>query len=381
MSNRTLINPDIQFIKEIKEYGGDTFKDCFQCATCSVVCSLTPQNKAFPRKEMIAAGWGQKEKLLSDPDIWMCYNCGDCNTYCPRGAKPADVISAIRSYVIRKFAFPPFMGSLLKSPKYLIPLLLFPLIVLFLFLYTHLGGNFSQLSGGNIIFDHFLPDEILDIFFVAGNVFIFTFAGIGLFRYWQNLNSIIPAGKEESFISVFVKTISEILFHKSFKGCTTNQNRYWGHLLIFYGFVGALATTGLAFIREDFFGLPAPIPLLNPIKILGNISGLAILVGCVIIFINRVHSNEKSGSSTYDDWLLVLTIFGVALTGLLAEIMRLTATPFIAYNTYYVHLVLVFFLLWYAPYSKLAHMFYRTMALVYLKMNGREKKETSFNAA
>ena len=60
--------------------------------------------------------------------------------------------------------------------------------------------------------------------------------------------------------------------------------------------------------------------------------------------------------------------------------MRLIAPPFIAYNTYYIHLVFIFFLLWYAPYSKLAHMFYRTLALVYLKMNERDKKAEIFNS-
>ena len=75
----------------------------------------------------------------------------------------------------------------------------------------------------------------------------------------------------------------------------------------------------------------------------------------------------------------MLFVFGVAVTGLLTESMRLTSTPFIAYNIYYVHLVLIFFLLWYAPYSKLAHMFYRTLALVFLGMNERKQKEAVFS--
>jgi len=60
----------------------------------------------------------------------------------------------------------------------------------------------------------------------------------------------------------------------------------------------------------------------------------------------------------------------VGLTGLLSWILRLIGVPIIAYINYYVHLVLVFFLLWYAPYSKFAHMFYRTLALVYAKGAG-----------
>ncbi len=379
MSNRTLIQPDIEFIKYLKKSGGETLKKCYQCASCSVVCSLSPQDEAFPRKEMMLAGWGQKETLLSDPDIWLCHDCSDCSYYCPRGAKPADVLSAIRSYIVEFFAFPRFMGSILRNPKYLFPLLLIPFIVLFGILYVNLGGDFSQLNEGEIIFARFFPHGILEVFFIGGNVLIFLFAGIGLYRYWNCLNFQSPEKQSKSFINVMLNTFIEILSHKNFSICSTNSTRFWGHLLIFYGFLGAMATAGLALTADIFYGLKAPIPLFHPIKILGNVSGLAMLVGCIMVIIRRLKTQDRIGTSTYSDWILVIFIFGVALTGLLTETMRLVATPFIAYNTYYIHLVLIFFLLWYAPYSKLAHMFYRTLALVYLKINDRNKKAVIFS--
>jgi hypothetical protein len=62
MNERTLIQPDTEFISYLKKNGGDTLKECYQCATCSVVCSLSPQDQAFPRKEMIAQV-GDKKKI------------------------------------------------------------------------------------------------------------------------------------------------------------------------------------------------------------------------------------------------------------------------------------------------------------------------------
>ena len=141
-----------------------------------------------------------------------------------------------------------------------------------------------------------------------------------------------------------------------------------------------MLTAGLAVGALVFFDL-SPIPLYNPIKILGNLSGLAMVFGCIIVAVHRFRTKTEKGSSTYNDWLLILFVFLVASTGLLTETLRLLGTPFIAYNTYFVHMVFIFFLLWYAPYSKLAHMFYRTIALVYLSMNDREEKRKIFAAS
>ena len=138
-----------------------------------------------------------------------------------------------------------------------------------------------------------------------------------------------------------------------------------------------MLTAGLAVGALVLFDL-TPIPLFHPIKILGNLSGISMVVGCIIFTIHRLKTKSEKGSTTYNDWLLIVFIFLVAFTGLLTQSMRLMETPFLAYNIYFIHMVFIFFLLWYAPYSKLAHMFYRTLAMVYLKMNNRNKKAAIF---
>ena len=57
MADSYLVNPDVSFIEEVGRLGGADVKKCFQCATCSVACPISPDTKPFPRKEMIATSW------------------------------------------------------------------------------------------------------------------------------------------------------------------------------------------------------------------------------------------------------------------------------------------------------------------------------------
>ena len=53
--DRKVIQPDLDFVRSVMESGGDTVKQCMQCANCSVACELSPTERPFPRKEMIWA--------------------------------------------------------------------------------------------------------------------------------------------------------------------------------------------------------------------------------------------------------------------------------------------------------------------------------------
>ena len=451
MSDRKKIGTDIEFIRHLRKHGGDTMKKCFQCATCSVACSLSPEEYAFPRKEMIKAAWGQKEDLLSDPDIWLCHGCMDCSQQCPRSARPADLMAAVRSYIFRAFAVPQFMGKALSSPKYLPALFgVAILAVVMLVMATNIlyhdsdmnftrvedgrltveqfieeGGTFANeeelhhfnkgdgiishefysshggvlseeeflVEYGIIQFDQFINKMLIEALFIPGNMLIFAFAFLGLRNYWNSLERSDIGPVKMKFIPAAIAVLTDFLLHRKFENCPTNSNRHWGHLYIFYGFIGAMIATGIVVLGETYewgwhsfelLHLPYPMGLDHPVKILGMISGVLMVLGFLLLFVKRIKTEERDGKSTYNDWLLLWILLGVSLTGVLNVFARMpqphgdSTFVAIANFVYFIHFVLVFFLLWYMPWSKFAHMIYRYTGLIYLKMHGREHKPEVF---
>lgn len=103
------------------------------------------------------------------------------------------------------------------------------------------------------------------------------------------------------------------------------------------------------------------------------------VIGGLMFILRRATNTKNEGKSGYYDLLFLWIIWGVAFTGMLLVIFRLTGLAQTGYPTYFVHLVLVYFLLWYMPFSKFAHMIYRYLGLTKLKMYGRENKEIRFS--
>lgn len=367
-----MIESDIDFIRDVAKLGGGSLKKCFQCATCSVVCSLSSDDKPFPRKEMIWAQWGLKDKLLSDPDVWRCYQCGDCTVYCPRGAKPGEVMGAVRNYSFKNYAVPKFMGKILSSPKYL-PLLFAVPVLLFLLVLQSIGA-LSAVPAGPISFTRF--DNYVDVIFIAVSVLVLLAIGTGISRFWKNMDRNNAHGArygKTGILNSIVLAAAEVLTHKNFKKCDANNIRYTGHLATFYGFMALFVVTAIVFIGDRVFHMALPMSQTNPVKILANLGAVALIIGCAIAFYNRLVRTKQSGESYYYDWLFLGVLSLIGLTGLFTEIVRLAGIAPVAYWSYFVHLVFVFSLIAYFPYSKFAHLLYRFVAIIYAKYAGMDE--------
>ncbi|MFW6081582.1 MAG: quinone-interacting membrane-bound oxidoreductase complex subunit QmoC [Desulfosalsimonas sp.] len=383
MADKYLVQPDIDFINEIRATGGETLKKCFQCATCSVACPIAPDRKPFPRKEMIAASWGLKDKLIGNPDIWLCHNCGDCTAQCPRGAKPGDVMAAIRMKAIEEYATPKSLAKAVNDPKKLPLLLVLPAVIfIVLGLITGLLDFSPDRVDGQIVHAEFFSHWLVDLIFVPLTIWAVAVFAMGLKRFIADIHkNAVAEGKTDKesidtkgFLSALVRVIPMILKHSRFSECGENTDRATPHMMVLFSFIGLFIVTGIFFITLYIFGVHGPYSQLNPVKILANVSGIALIIGAILLVKQRMDKTDEV--STYKDWYLLWLVFGLGLTGMLTQLLRLADAAFLTYLIYFIHLMLVFHLIAFLPFSKLAHLVYRTVALAYNEYSEREVKKT-----
>ena len=398
MAEALLLKPDRKFVEEVIAAGGGDLKKCYQCATCSVVCGLSNGPSPFPRKEMIWAQWGLKDRLVSDPDIWLCHQCNDCSLRCPRGARPGDVLAAVRQKAIEHYAFPSAMGRLVNSVRAIpIMLLLIPALLIAgaLLVRGPIEAAFPVLVGEHAheFYGYFFPHWLLIAFYTS--LTLLTFGGliVALFSFWDGMKANDAAlGRGTSvmgFIPSLIKALVTLFTHDRFGSCTDQAPRKLSHLMAFYGFLALFIVTSWAVL--DLYLMPLlgidsryPFGLMHPMKMLANVGGILLIVGAGRAFLAR-RSAPKDGNhqSTTFDWSFIWLLLLVGISGFIVETFRFVAEgsagaeayasafALPAYSIYFVHLVFVFGLLVYLPYSKFAHMWYRLAAMAYGEYSGR----------
>ncbi|MBI5524820.1 MAG: quinone-interacting membrane-bound oxidoreductase complex subunit QmoC [Deltaproteobacteria bacterium] len=358
------LNPSAGFREELAARGGATAARCYQCATCSSVCQLAPDDGPFPRRQMALAQWGFGDELVSDPAVWLCHQCNDCTVRCPRDAKPGDVMQTVRSLVVEKLAAPSFMGRLVARAGSTWPLLLgVPFLFWVAALYGVNGLQFpAELKGFREIVPHWL---IYVVFYPVSGLAALAMLVSGV-RFWNMLGS--RAARSGSFFGNLIPVLIEIATHKRFGSCEAASSRRWGHFALLWGFVFAAATAGFAVLAETVLKTATPLPLVHPIKLLGNTSAVLLLVGGAIVVYNRLIGGNRTGASTaFDNFFLGLVLL-LIVTGVLTEAGRFAFPPALAAWVYIVHLTAAVSLFVTFPYSKFAHFVYRALAMVHERM-------------
>ena len=395
MTEKYLAQPDLGFIAQVIGLGGETLKKCYQCATCSVACPIAPENSPFPRKEMIAASWGLKDRLIKSADIWLCHQCGDCTDLCPRGAAPGDVLSAIRSVAITEYAQPKFLANAVNDPKKLplligIPAIWFALLALITVygketmtsIFNVFGIAWSHAHEGAehvIAQAEFFSTWFVDMTFVPIATAVVIIFILSLMRFLTDIHeNAVLEGKTDktsldykALFQALVRVIPTVLKHDKFNECESNKDRATPHMMVLYSFIGLFIVTSIGFILLYIAQMPGPYSQLSPMKWLANISGVALVIGSGLMIKNRLDKKEEQ-KTYYKDWFILGIVFSLGLTGMLTEMARLAHMAYVSYFFYFLHLIAIFNLFAFLSFSKMAHLVYRLTAMAYAEYGNRK---------
>ena len=165
------------------------------------------------------------------------------------------------------------------------------------------------------------------------------------------------------------RVLPTILRQDKFSECSENKDRDVAHWMVFLSFIGLFIVTNVFFVALYGLQLHGPYSQLNPVKWLANVSGVALVIGSILMIKNRLSKTDQT--SVYKDWYLLGLVLGLGLTGMLTEMTRLAGLANVTYFMYFVHLVFVFNLFAFLPFSKLAHLVYRSVAMAYNEYSGR----------
>jgi quinone-modifying oxidoreductase subunit QmoC len=324
---------------------------------------------------MVWAQWGFKDRLLRDPDVWLCHQCNECSTYCPRDAKPGDLMAAVRAYQIESFSAPKILGKATSRLQFLPlafipPVLLTFIMVLFAVIIPEGGLVYPE---GDILFENFLGTMYIDIFSAIAVGFAALVAWIGGRRFWKAISESEtgPSQVREGFVKSLMLTLVDIASHRYFKLCKVNKARGHAHMSILYGFLFLFTASGLAFIYTVILNRELSLPIWDPAKIIGNLGGFLLLLGLSVVSLRRLFRRDAAGGSMYFDWYFIGLLYVLTLTGFALEIVRYAELREVAYSLYMGHLVFYFMLFTYLPFTKFAHVIYRTLALTHTRQRDR----------
>jgi quinone-modifying oxidoreductase subunit QmoC len=339
---------------------GTSLMSCLQCGMCTASCNLAEQGSLFPRRQMALLQLGQKESLVADPNIWLCFNCTDCSSHCPANARPERIMAAIRQMAVEHYSPLRFLCRVLNRPKGLLFVFLVPTLLLLVAL--AIGGSFTpQLSP--VHYATMFPHLTLELFFLTATSFGAVSVFICATRAWKAFagEPLWRADLRHLFPAVYA-AIREALAHRKFSECEQFPLSRWAHACLFYGFLTLFTVSGLVVVLTRF-GVRYPFPVLHPLKIIGNLAGALLILGSTYFVLQRRRASRNGDASSWFDWVLLLDLLLVGATGMLTEVFRCADIAMLAYPTYFVHLVSAFVLLVGLPYSKFSHVVYRTLAL------------------
>lgn len=361
------VNPT--FIDDLVRYGAEDVQLCYQCGDCSTVCPHADDVYKFPRKSMRLLQMGLEQKLETTLEPWLCYYCGQCSEQCPREADPGETMMSLRRWLISRYDFTGIARRFFSSrTTEIIAIIVVALLTGgFLLYYGFSGGSIKIYDGEGA----FLPSSFIHRFDLTVGSILLVFLLINASRMWYFVMIRGTAFPVPWWL--YIKQFYQLPWHfftqKRYAECEKKHEHpvfmpWLLHLGLMLGYVTMLVLV-MAFVEK----LQAGPEIVWSVHIFGYLATIGLIAGTVYFIRNRIRKNYVQYKKSHGtDWVFVVLLFIIVLTGILQHIFHRTGLTEMANYTYVVHLMSVVPWLLRMPFSKWAHLIYRPLAMFFAEI-------------
>ena len=354
------IRANPKLIEELEPYGAEDVMKCYHCGNCSAVCPFSADPYVFPRRPMRYLQMGLEEKLRGQLDPWLCYYCGECSDQCPRDAEPGETMMSLRRWLTSRYDWTGISRLFYKSWRW------------------ELGRHrprgdphghrlhavrhvATAASRTTMAPRRSCPVRSIHVFDWALACVLLVFLLSNAARMWWftvGRDKELPVTLGSYAASLWMLPVH---FFTQIRYSKCERKRPWViHLVLMLSYVTMLV------LIMFFLGDMAAGPRIDwSVHVLGYLA-TAGLIASVILFLRsrRRKSAAQYRHSHESDWIFLVLLLVVAVTGILQHILHRGGFDAAANITYVVHLSLVVpMLALEVPFSKWSHLAYRPLAM------------------
>jgi quinone-modifying oxidoreductase subunit QmoC len=358
---------DPTFLADVRRYGKFDVAGCFNCGSCTLSCDLAGDHASFPRRSTRQVLMGLRQTVDQNLDPWICHDCGDCSTTCPRETEPRAAMMTLRRYLSAVYDWTG-IASLINSSKawHLGSLLLVGFVVFLLIVIYHLWAAKMSLADFRNPFplSHMFP--LITYFTWAVVLFPFLILLTNAFRMY-----LLTVHRKEGYPSSLSHWVWEaktfflhFMTYRKMAECPAEKGRWLPHFLLGVGCMVMLLVkvSALQWFQTDILH-----PLYHPQRWIGYVATVFLIYGTVNILAGRISKKrEIHKSSDFSDWNFPVLLLATALSGIIVHICRAAGLELATHYAYAIHLIIaVPMLVVEMPFGKWTHMIYRPLALYF----------------
>lgn len=360
----TRLNPGLR--DDVALFGAEDVQKCYNCGNCTATCSLVSQSYNFPRKCMHALQTGMEKKLEGSLEPWLCYYCGECSAECPREAQPGETMMSLRRWLTARYDFTGIGRMFYRRPKTeMIAVAVVAILAGIGFtLFGVLGGDIHQYTGPNA----FMPAATIHLFDWILAAVLLAFLIPNMIRMWWFTlgRETVGSGRTGRLpLSAYARSfyLFPLHFMTQKKMAECDKKRPWVvHLAIMLSYLTMLILI-MFFLKYMWAG-----PTIDwRVHVFGYLASAGLIFGTTWALRGRLKKMEEHYKHSHEsDWMFLVLLMIVALTGVLQHILHRSGAEVAANVSYVVHMMAVVPMLGLeVPFSKWAHMAYRPLAMYF----------------